>query len=316
VVKTLVPLVCVALAVVAPSGSADAATRPGPAFETIATASGAYMPGEPRLLSSGGRYLHWFAVDGTSTTLDTKTGATRAGLVPTGCDALAIGGGELLYRCDEDPAERIVDITTGERHDIVAAEDLRNEGDTGAFLVGVGRQWVSGDIVYLTGHTWDRVYLNWHTGEMVSGTVTGRSIADLNLPGLRRPMCRPFKRPEPTLDERELRPQDYAYQYERPFRLTQLGRRQEIVLSRCGHRRGTVLARVRNGGAPGPGPLRDGIVTWQGYSGGSGAYLVATKRRYVWPEYNIDLTHGGDYAFRVVKLEDGNWAVQRARLRP
>lgn len=259
--------------------------------------------------------MHWFAADGTSTTLDTQTGAMRAGLVPTGCSALAIGGGELLYSCDDDPAERIVDITTGERHEIASRDDLRYEGD-GAFLVGVGRQWVSADILYLNGGTWDRAYLNWHTGEMVHGLVTGRSIADLNLPGLERHMCRPFKRPEVTVDEQEQPLHDYLYQYERPFRLTQLGRRQDIVLSRCGHRRGTVLARVRDGGAPSPGPLRDGIVTWQGYGPTSGAYVLATKRRYVWPEYSADLTHGGDYAFRSLKLDDGNWAVQRARLRP
>lgn len=305
------PLAALALAVTFPAVPADA--RPGPAFRSVGTAVNA--PGDaggPPLLGDGGRYVHWISSDGASTVLDARTGKRRRGLVPAGCRPEALGSGLLVYACEgADPPEKIVDLATGRTRDIEGLADFRTSTPEPPRIVGVGRRWVSADIFVTNGGSYQRSYLDWHTGRIVSEAITGREIQNLDARRLAEPMCAPFRRPSWD-GERPF--DDLAYQYRGPYGI-RVGtpRRNDIVLSRCGSGRRVVLARAR-GFVPAPGPLRGGIVTWTAEQG-IGAYVLRTRHLFRWPGVPTALTHAGDYVFRAKPRPDGRWTIQRARVR-
>lgn len=289
-----------------------AAAQPGPPFHTIGVAANGRGV-ELLLLGDGDRYVTWSANDGTYTVLDAHTGKRRSDLVPAGCWPEALGSGLLVYACDgADRPERIVDLASGRTIEIEGLADFRALSFEPPYIVGVGRQWVSANFLEFTGPTYHRRYLNWHTGRVVSGPITGREIQNLDTRRLAQPMCAPFTRPP---EDNELPFQDLAYQYRGGYGI-RVGtpRRDDLVLSRCGSRRRVVLARARPGEYPPvPGLFRNGIVTWQ--AGRFGAYVVRTHRLFRWIGSAAALTHAGDHVFRAVPRDKGGFAIQRARVR-
>ncbi len=171
------------------------------------------------LYTDGVRWAAYEPTAGLTRLIDTAKDKTINRSDPEGCanGLVAVGGGEMLYSC-EDPecperehvcplpsnnklaAERYVveDIASGEQHSVAGENTLLDNGTEGgpSGLYEIGSQWARGEIgSNVSSHEF---FLNWHTGWWVWEEDEGseNSIENLSSPNLAQRLCEPITRPE------------------------------------------------------------------------------------------------------------------------
>ncbi len=187
-------------------------------------------------LTDGVRWATYEPTEGVTRFMDTVTGHTINRPDPEGCTGglLAIGGGEVMYECDDPEcpgqersckfkipnasySERLVsrryvveNIVSGDQHVVPGTNRVVVGAERTFELDTVGSQWAGGiesnDGYALSG---DRVFVNWHTGQLVyegsepsfdAGNITEEpasneeEIENLNSVTLLQPLCEPLKR--------------------------------------------------------------------------------------------------------------------------
>ncbi len=211
------------------------------------------------LYTDGVRWAAYEATAGVTRLIETLKNKTIERPDPEGCadGLIALGGGEMLYRC-EDPecpeherrcslpsnnkltaARYIVeDIQSGEQHPVTGENALPDNGDEGgpSGLYQIGSQWAKGGI---GGHFGgDEFFLNWHTGRLVweREEASEENVENLSNPNLTQRLCKPITRPK---NRGEYQSTAYApVQYEPPF--TVVGPLEEaeahvpLQLHKCG----------------------------------------------------------------------------------
>lgn len=190
------------------------------------------------LYTDGVRWAAYEPTAGLTRLIETIKNKTVERTDPEGCadGLIAMGGGEMLYSC-EDPecperehvcplpsnnklaAERYVveDIASGEQHSVAGENTLLDNGTEGgpSGLYAIGSQWARGEIgSNVSSHEF---FLNWHTGRSVSEEDEGseNSIENLSSPNLAQRLCEPITRPKNKGEY-----QSVAYsplEYEPPF---------------------------------------------------------------------------------------------------
>jgi hypothetical protein len=230
----------------------------GLSFATVAPAN-AYLPLRLKpfaraagpLYTDGSRWAAFEVWTGTTRVIDARTGHSVDRPDPAGCfggdggGLLAVGGGELLYACENPvadcPPEKsygpdgcevesavlsaryvVVDAATGIQHAVVGENHLPIQPESDSRLIAVGSQWVAGDnggALFL---------VNWHTGERKRDEPSKTEVQNLSTPALFRPLCRPIHRHEeresPALGAFIFRPLEYRP----PFAI------ESEELQRCG----------------------------------------------------------------------------------
>lgn len=219
------------------------------------------------LHTDGVRWAAYEPTAGTTWLIETVKDQTIERPDPEGCadGLIAVGGGEMLYRC-EDPEcpehehhcplpsdnklamERYVveDIASGEQHPVAGENTLPNNTPEGGFsaLGQIGSQWAEGGISTNVGGA--GFFLNWHTGRLVweEEEASENNVENLSNPSLTQRLCKPITRPENTGN---FRSSVYALlEYEPPFAVVgPLGASEAYVpplqLRKCGSGRRILL---------------------------------------------------------------------------
>jgi hypothetical protein len=157
-----------------------------------------------------------------------------------------LGSGFAASGCGYGSAD-IVDIA---RNEIVARPTWQPRSESEE-VDAVGREWLR---LRVSGYHYSgRGYVNWRTGRLATGFPSrARAAADLDEPGLWRPLCSPLRRRRDRSDPYDNHPFHRDYQYLPPYGLTQrdggdraAGIRDggALLLERCGQKRPTVLSR-------------------------------------------------------------------------
>jgi hypothetical protein len=176
--------------------------------------------------------------------MDANTGRSTDHGDPQGCAGglVAVGSGELLYRCADQPRTRyvVVDIATSREHPVVGTDHLPYEF-TGAEgfsteLVAIGSQWAEGRTSGATHLEGSIVYLNWHTGQLrqegKEPPLGYRRTADLNYARLFRPICPPLT--HKLVNEIHIPSWEFPFAYMFPFVVETPGWKGQLRLRKCG----------------------------------------------------------------------------------
>jgi hypothetical protein len=248
------------------------------------------------LVSDGVRWAAYETTPNTTRILDTRKRTTFEVTLPADCPEpglRAIGGGQALWQCTWDGEPLLLDIRTRIFHRPPPLAPLppkpQNYGEahgSRSFLT-VGSHWLLGLETYSgsDGISSRGIAFNWRTGDYrYDEPATARALADPNAAALGRLLCRPLQRRRyvPYLDD-ESGPVFAAYQYERPFGLTEDARYdrpgRSLVLDRCGRHRSRTLATARKGYQSAQ--LGARYVTWTSLGVVHGL-VPRTGRRYRW----------------------------------
>ena len=247
------------------------------------------------MLTDGNRWAAFEPARGTTRITDARTGRTVQRPDPTGCEGrlVAVGGGELLYRCDvaQCPADEtriapdacvpadgsptyatvryvLEDAATGAVHPIVGADRLAMGTDgTASFpaLENVGARWVQG--IGGAYHSASVFFIDWHTGRMVSAEPNGGPYAvDLDQPEVLAPQCSDLGAAQSALQDVDLYGTTFApFTADTRFALNNdLRAPSKPELRQCGSRRSVVLDGPLSHHYPQAGTpqLGGGIATW------------------------------------------------------
>lgn len=220
------------------------------------------------LYTDGVRWAAYEPTVGVTRLIETVKNKAIERVDPEGCaeGLIAVGGGELLYSC-EDPeclehervcplpsnnrltAARYVveDIASGAQHPVAGENTLLDNGSEGgpSGLYEIGSQWAKGEVGSNAGAY--KFFLNWHTGRFVRESEGSEdNIENLSSSNLTQPLCKPIKRPANEAEYYK----SSAYsplEYEPPFAVVgPLGTASEVSyvplqLRKCGSRKSVLL---------------------------------------------------------------------------
>lgn len=287
------------------------------------------------LHTDGVRWAAYEATAGITRLIDTVKNKTIERPDPEGCadGLIAVGGGEMLYSC-EDPecpehehicplpsnkrlaAERYVveDIASGEQHPVAGENTLLDNGNEGgpSNLYQIGSQWAEGDIGSNEGSS--TFFLNWHAGSFVSEdkAASEKEIENLSNPTLTQRLCKPITR---LKNEDEYQSVAYSpLQYEPPFAvLGPLGLASDVSyvplqLRKCGSVKRVLLA---PGGSV---QLGGRVLSWEGQEPYV-TQLYAKGRKWHGPYYKlVGLPSEGSFGLITVVQHTSNMVF--ATLKP
>jgi hypothetical protein len=194
-----------------------------------------YSPREGWLFTDGVRWAAYESRVGTTRLIDTASGRSFNRTDPEECAGglLAVGGGELLYEC-EDPecpdsarscmtpvsksiesiywSRRYIseDIEGGANHIVAGISDFTLPPKEGFSLTKIGSNWIYGDLFDSNYHAQLTFFLNWRTGAIVQSGHAPNAAWNLSLEKLAQPLCTPLR----------WTPDNYFFGYERPFAVT------------------------------------------------------------------------------------------------
>ena len=166
------------------------------------------------LITDGVRWAAYQPTKSTTRVIDARTGHSLERADPAGCTVtgfglnsgglVAVGGGDLLYLCEDKgckyPYEgceipggfwsvrwviesAATDVTT-------EITRVPRESGQGPVPTAVGATWLKvNEYFYRDGN---RYFLDWHTGQTVHLSESPESVLDLNALSLVRPLCRPI----------------------------------------------------------------------------------------------------------------------------
>lgn len=234
------------------------------------------------LLTDGTRWAAYEPKAGVTRLIDTKTGHRTDRPDPAGCTGglIAIGGGEMLYRCanPECPNEAkscfiklatgvetyeyknarfmVEDVITGVQQSVAGEEHFPPSTAGGPGLEAIGTQWAKGVVETNGGASF--FFVNWHTGEVIQEEEeppsADEAVENLNRVQLLQPLCKPVVRPSEALQAKKF----VSTSYEPPFAIIGPSRSDSVSpqLHRCGNRARLFL--------PGGGPVQlgGGVLSW------------------------------------------------------
>ena len=284
IVATVLPLLVMAASTALLSTPQESSAYPTLKLKLIATS---VSPG----LTDGTRWAAFEPSAGTTRVIDARTGRAVDRPNPSGCGGfegglLAVGGGELLYRCEVASCPHVFfgcPATSGAYwearyvvEDIASAREYEISrlpfDPEGPQLHSIGSEWSSGEAVAYKYR--DRFYVNWHTGQATKSVASGSDVIDLGDPGLTRALCRPLTRAlsREGLDRQVEREPAYAP----PFPVEEKGLEPvQLTLLRCGARREEDLPGSRNGAVWLQ--LGGAVVSWIAPGKNNSAAMYATR---------------------------------------
>ncbi|HEY4096875.1 MAG TPA: hypothetical protein VGM33_15245 [Baekduia sp.] len=230
------------------------------------------------MLTDGDRWAAFEPMRGTTRIIDAQSGRTAQRPDPAGCEGglVAVGGGELLYRCDlpqcpdgatrlsadscfyptPTPAGRpptspysaatryvVEDAATGQVRPMAGAERLPAGGSEVAFTSAehIGARWVEG----VSGgyHSTGIFFVDWRTGRVVVPDPRGGPYAvDLDQPEVLAQQCPGLTGAQSPIQQQEfVGTLFFPLRFDAPFALTTDPRSLKPVLARCGSGRRVTL---------------------------------------------------------------------------
>ncbi len=278
-------VVILGLQAAASAAPAVAANAPGGHEPTIhlKLIGTSYTP----VYTDGAQWAVYEPTEGVTRIMNTIKGTSTTRPDPAGCAGglIAVGGGEILYRCSNpecpgeadscvlesanEPGEHeyksaryvVEDIKTGSQQPVAGESDLPTDslgsGGGAGLLEAIGSEWAKGIAETNAGASF--FFVNWHTGAVVreeeEPSSANEDIENLNSIQLLQPLCKPLTRQsESPLQAQKFAPTAYAS----PFALIGLNRYTSVPLQlrRCGSH-----ARILLPGG-GSAQLGAGVVSW------------------------------------------------------
>lgn len=192
---------------------------------------------------AGPRYAAFLEARTQVRVLDTVAGTSRALQVPAGCDVVDVSSGSVLLECPggTNPDPLIYRTSDGGQEPLPwhAAEEAAETRGVVLGLQAIGRFWVA--LRAYTPQSSERWYLDRQTGEIATDPASARSIADLGVPRLIRPLCAPLRRTSTPPTAGLPGTDAFApYLYDRPYGISV--EEAGFMLQRCGRARGKWFA--------------------------------------------------------------------------